>query len=157
MDGVLAWYKEASLAELNQRGYFRNLRPYRSTIEAVKELLKNGIDIHILSAVLPNPIARNEKHDWIREHLPELSDEKIIFTPCGKKKSDYVPDLGPDDYLLDDHSPNLISFVEAGGNAIKALNQLNGKGEKFKGPRVNILSNPHLADEIVRIIETGRP
>ncbi len=44
--------------------------------------------------------------------------------------------LSTADILIDDHTPNLHRWEEAGGLGVKWLNEINGNNGRFEGTRV---------------------
>ena len=143
MDGVLCEYRtDADLADMETAGYFRNLRPRKKMLDAVRTLVKSGCaDVFILSSVLPQTESESvrEKNEWLDEFLPEIQQERRIFPLCGTNKADAVADLLPTDVLCDDHTPNLNGWVRSGGKAVKIINEVNGlRGTFTAGPRVKI-------------------
>ena len=73
--------------------YFKNLEPQQRVVDAVKDLIRNDkVDIYIMSTILPDSkYALNEKNEWLDKFLPEITEDKRIFPPCGDNKVDYVP------------------------------------------------------------------
>ena len=69
MDGVLCEYRtDADLADMETAGYFRNLRPRKKMLDAVRTLVKSGCaDVFILSSVLPQTESESvrEKNEWL--------------------------------------------------------------------------------------------
>ena len=143
MDGVLCEYRSnASLEDMMQAGYFSSLAPRTKMIEAVKGLLKlKKYDVYVLSAVIPECAdqSRKEKRAWLDRYIPEIDDSHRIFSICGTSKANAVHHIIADDILLDDHSLNLKEWINAGGKAIKILNECNGINKTFMaGPRLKI-------------------
>ena len=139
MDGVLAEFrKEKSFEDLYVKGYFANLAPQPLAIKAYRKLMKK-YDIYILSCYLTDsPYALQEKKAWVEKYLPGA---RCIFVPYGESKADAILSatgmpIGPNDILIDDHSPNIIDWDEKGGVGIKYLNGINGAGNQWKGRRV---------------------
>lgn len=138
MDGVLAEFKpEAKMDDLLSDGYYRNLKPLQKNIDALNYLVEKGAEVFILSKVLSDK-ARKEKDDWLDAYQVNIPKSKRLYVEIDEDKSDYIADLTADDILLDDFSSNLIEWTNAGGTAIKILNDWNGSGEKFKGKRIRI-------------------
>ena len=139
-DGTLAeWVTAATFAELKKPGYFYNLKPLE-TVGVVRALAGTGAEVYVVTAYLPDCDALQDKTRWFDEFLPEVDYAHRIFVPYGTDKARYVEDvlgrdLSEDDWLIDDHSPNLISWTEAGGVGVKWLNGINGKQGTFKGYR----------------------
>lgn len=129
MDGTLAEFKKASkIEELFEEGCFKNLKPLDNIVGAVKLLNDSpDFDVYILSSVLKDSkYARAEKTQWLKEYLPELNEEQIIYSECGTSKSAYVPGgIKPTDILLDDYTVNLLDWSKAGGKPVKAINGIN--------------------------------
>lgn len=134
MDGTLAEFKPCdTLEKLYEEGYFRNLKPQMSVVEAAKELIASEeFDVYVLSAVFTDSkYALKEKNEWLDEYLPEIPPEKRIFPPCGEDKKKYV-DMKEGDLLLDDYTKNLLDW-EPPGTAIKLLNGINHSNESWDG------------------------
>lgn len=136
MDGTLAeWKSGSSPEELLERGYFLNLRPLSSVL-AVR-MLAGMADIYILSAVIPHSRhARMEKMEWLHEHLPEISDDHILFSVDGMSKREFAEEhfgrVTKYDILLDDYSRNLDDWSRA-GTSVKFLNGINGSsGRQYR-------------------------
>lgn len=128
MDGTLAeWRDIKSNSELYQKGYYESLKPNNYLLEEVKNLIKEGKDIYILSSFLSDSdYALKEKNIWLNKYLPELPIQKRIFIPYGDVKYKYLPSkITSFDYLIDDHTKNLLDWKEAGGTGIKFLNGIN--------------------------------
>lgn len=128
MDGTLAeWRDIKSNSELYQKGYYESLKPNNYLLEEVKNLIKEGKDIYILSSFLSDSdYALKEKNIWLNKYLSELPVQKRIFVPYGDVKYKYLPSkITSFDYLIDDHTKNLLDWKEAGGTGIKFLNGIN--------------------------------
>ena len=128
MDGTLAeWKNIQSNNELYQKGYYASLKPNNYILEETKKLIREGKDIYILSSFLSDSdYALKEKNNWLNKYLPELPIEKRIFVPYGDIKYKYLPSkITSFDYLIDDHTKNLLDWKEAGGTGIKFLNGIN--------------------------------
>ena len=144
MDGTMTeWRVIQSENELYREGYFRSLRPVLPVIEAVNAARKNGVDVYILSCILPDSrYALSEKISWLREHMPDIDEEHMLWVPYGKSKADFVKErfglesLSEEDILLDDFSVNLHAWVKENGTGIKAMNGCNGSKGTWKGPRL---------------------
>lgn len=143
MDGTLTCFTPSTMEQLDAKGYFRNRIPQSKVVAAMRMMINEAmnVDCFILSGVLDNPYARDEKTEWLRENLPELDEEHTIFVPCGKDKSGYVPGgVGKYDFLLDDFSLNLHEWPST---AIKLKNNLNGTKGTWNGkPMVHYNETP---------------
>ena len=103
-------------------GYFASLAPRYEMVESVKGLIKLGqFDVYVLSAVIPECAeqSKREKMKWLDKYIPEIDAYHRFFTICGTSKSEAIKDLSSNDILLDDHSPNLNEWIEAGGESHK--------------------------------------
>lgn len=140
LDGTLAEFKYAeSMDILYEKGYFLNLRPIPGTIAGLRCFMKEHpeIEVYVLSAYLgDSKWALQEKIMWLDTYFPELEEEHQLFVKCGQLKSD-VPLKNQNAFLLDDHSPNLMDWEDAGFKGIKLLNGINGKGRKWKGETIS--------------------
>lgn len=157
MDGTLAEWKTVPLDELYQEGYFYNLKGQANLIRAVKAVSRNcreWLELYILSCYLPkSAFALEEKADWCRKKLPEIPMSNYIFVPFGKRKESYVPGIvRKDDILLDDYTPNLLSWQ---GTGIKCLNGINHSRKTWKGRYIDISWSPEkIADKITEACGT---
>ena len=143
MDGVLCECGlDGDVAEMERDGYFRELKPRRNMLDAVKYLIeKKCAEVYILSAVLPQKIEGSitEKNDWLNRFIPEIDARHRLFPVCGTDKADAVTAFGAEDILCDDYSHNLHRWVDASGKGVKIINEVNGiKGEYTRGPRINV-------------------
>ncbi len=147
MDGVLAeWNAEASLEQIHEKGYFLNRPPMETVVDAVKEMIRRGEEVWILSAVLQNEHAMEEKKEWLSRYLPEIKPDRQVFVPYGEKKADYIPDKRATDVLIDDYTENLKDWHAVG---VKLLNGLNWSNGSWKGMVVDFRS---CADAIAQTV-----
>lgn len=143
MDGTVATWKEAPRVEvLYEKGYFRNLPPYKEVIAAVKQMQNIGIKVFVLSAYLPDSEhAWREKHEWLDKHMPFIGKDHRLLCPQGIPKPEYVTRtcMPIDDscFLLDDYSKNLHEWKAAGGTGVKLVNGVNGTNGTWTGPAVS--------------------
>ena len=145
IDGTLAEFKTVDTMEtLFQKGYFYNLLPQDTVLNAVKRILGENlnIEVYILSSYLSDSrYALHEKNLWLDRYLPELDKEHRIFCPCGEDKRKYLTEhfgeITDNDFLLDDYSQNLHAW-EPPGRGIKLLNGINGNFGTWKGNSISI-------------------
>jgi 5'(3')-deoxyribonucleotidase len=86
-------------------GFFRTAKPLPGALQVVQQLM-DSFQVYIVSAAMEFPQSLPEKYDWLREHLPFVSWQNIIF--CGDKSI-----IGTD-YMIDDHVKNLDNFRGTG-------------------------------------------
>lgn len=103
-------------------GFFRNLKPM--AFIWVYAILNMFVPVYIVSACMDTPWCRPEKREWLRQYMPWIPDERIIFVPLGADKAKYVEErIGrPIDkhcFLVDDYGRNLIEWEAAGGTPVK--------------------------------------
>lgn len=154
MDGTLAkWHNVESEEILLEKGYYENLEPNENLVNVIKELIKNGEDIYILSSFLSNSnFALEEKKKWLEKYLPEISHEKQIFVKYGDNKASYIPGgIDKNDYLIDDYTKNLIPWKESGGIGIKFLNGINNTKGTWKGAFIK--DNENLKQDLEYILD----
>ena len=133
MDGTLAVFKIIDCEErLLEKGYYYNLEPHQNVVDAVKHIYMNepDIEVFILSAYLTDSkYALEEKNLWLDRYLPMIDENHRYFVPYGQDKLTFIQNKGeypsPDDYLLDDYSPNL-HYWEPPAKGIKFMNGING-------------------------------
>jgi hypothetical protein len=166
MDGVLAKFTPvAEIESLYEEGYFRNLGPQENVVIAVRGIITaDETDVYILSGVLADSeYAWDEKRQWLKEHLPELTDDEVIFVPCGMPKTDQgqwfsagggLADTArspicESDILLDDYTANLTEWEAGGGKGIKLINDINHQRGVWQGATVSYMSPPaEIAEDI---------
>lgn len=125
MDGVVAkWNTEATMEEVFGKGYFRHLPPNQTMINNVESLM-DDYEVFILSKSVYGAI--EDKYEWLKEHMPFIDSEHIIFVPLACNKEDFIPAFRETDVLLDDYTPNLESFRGVGVNVCNGINHEDGK------------------------------
>jgi hypothetical protein len=139
MDGTLTEFlPQASMEPLYKQGYFRNLPPHQSVVEAVRRLIceHDEIEVFVLSAYLPDsPYALAEKHAWVDAYLPELDAAHRCFVVNGSDKRACIADIREDDALLDDYTRNLLRWQPSRG--IKLINAINHTKGTWQGAMVH--------------------
>ncbi len=128
MDGVLAKWENVPFEETMKEGYFLSRQPQINMIEAVK-ILKKSFPVCINSKTYNDDHSAKEKREWLKIYLPEIEDNEIVFSNYGDNK----PKEGStEDFLIDDYTPNLRSFV---GTSVKLRNGIKGynTGETWQG------------------------
>lgn len=159
MDGVLCEYRtDASVEDMERDGYFRELQPRQRMVDAVRQLIRDGMfEVFVLSAVLPQKAEASirEKNEWLDCYLPEIDSDHRLFPLCGTNKADAVDAFSREDVLCDDHSPNLARWIASGGRGIKILNEINGASGSFRsGPRVRVRTPADLMNALAAAGQT---
>lgn len=156
MDGVLAEFHPVDkIEELYEQGYFASLKPQQNVVDAVKLLCADSrFEVYILSSVLDSDYARNEKNQWLDEHIPQIDKRHRLFPAYGDSKIWIIPNgLQTTDTLLDDYSLNLNAWCPP-GQAIKLMNGINGNHGTWQGARVSHMDSPEqIADAIKSYME----
>ena len=154
MDGTLAVWKPCKqIEDLYQPGYFAELAPQMTVVEATRMLVKNyrkDVEIFILSAVLEdNASAIPDKNRWLDRYLPEIDTGHRIFASGNVPKYMAVPyGIRADDTLLDDYTTNLLVWDQY-AKGIKLLNGMNHSKKTWQGIKVHRYEG---ADAIVKTI-----
>ena len=150
MDGVVANFDEkvCEYQHLDEQPwltvphFFRELNPIGNPNFEIERLLKRQWnEIFILSKVeVRDTLSRvMDKIIWIQKNLPAIPLENIIIVPYHESKLDYIKGNIDKSYtLIDDYSPNLIEWEQAGGNAIKF--RLGNHKENYRFPQISDLS-----------------
>lgn len=107
-------------ALLNEPDYFRDLEVLDPDALEVVKRLQQHYEIFIATAAMDVPGSFNAKYDWLREHMPFLKTENIVF--CGNKV------VINTDYLIDDSPRQLKAFK---GKGILYTMPYNEKAEGF--------------------------
>ena len=77
----------------------------------------------------------------------------MILVPYGENKTDHVPlRVKENDFLIDDYDLNLVCWGDAGGYAIKFVNDMNDRHGSWKGSRVEY-DDPELISSLNHIFE----
>lgn len=140
MDGVIyPWNKEVDPRLLWTKIYYENMPAEQDMISTLDEY-KEKAELFVLSCYL-NDEAKAGKNAALDKLGGLFPADHRIFVPYGKNKAEYAEKvigqkLDQNCILFDDHSPNCLSWQEAGGRAVKILNDINGKGEIWKGERM---------------------
>ena len=85
----------------NQKGFFRDLKPKKDSIQ-VMEALYAKHEVYIATAATQFPDSLKEKSDWIDEYMPFITWQHRIM--CGHKF------ILKGDLLIDDRTYNLEKF-----------------------------------------------
>lgn len=152
MDGCVArFYDEQNYLEaMYEEGFFEGLGVYNRMVSGLNRFMKKHpeVPVCIISAFpQESPFAKGEKNEWLDDFFP-IKDRIFMF--AGEDKSKYVPDISCDDYLLDDHTPNLLKWETAGGAGIKVKNGINCRTKKWTGSLMDVDDSP---DEIASQLE----
>ena len=148
MDGVLAkWGVNTPFEKVKEEGYFASLDVYENMQKAIKLMIKEGLDVYILSSILKDNHSAYDKNCWLDEYLPEISLEKRFFVPHNRRKDEYIecqtdPGDSFTDILIDDYSKNLHNWNKSGKIGIKAINGINGNNGTWDGYRISIFDEP---------------
>lgn len=140
MDGTLAQFHDVDktfIEAMWQPGFYTGLKPFENMVEAIKLFINKhpDVEVYVLSAVLDTepPFVVDEKNEWLDKYLPEIPKERRIFTRAGENKANYIGEIGPSDYLVDDYNKNLHEFEAAGARSIKFRNNINHQGKGAYG------------------------
>ncbi len=139
-DGTLVPFDPTkTLEEVGQPGYSLNLPIIESIVLCIKKAYEAGYQVKILSAIL-NKYAKKDKSQKIAS-LPY--GEEILkgsrFVQYGESKTQFMQQ---GDILVDDFSPNLREWEEAGGIGIKVYNGINGTKGTWKGYSIHSTASP---------------
>ena len=157
MDGVLApFFQNVTTEQLNESGYFKNLPANKEMCEAVSKLLKiapnYGYKIMIASKVLSDKAA-TEKRLWLDSEISP--DIEAIFIPINRDKGDYIKN-SKSSCLIDDYSPNLMSWDGVGIKAYTGENGTKGTWAKRKGAFIDTRwTAEQICESILEIIENS--
>lgn len=89
------------------------VEPYEETLMTMKQLNEAGNDCYIITCYSTTAEIKDKK-DFISKYLPWFNQNKIIFVPEGKDKSDYT--CGNRGILFDDWSRNCEQWEKKPGN-----------------------------------------
>ena len=173
-DGVLAQY-DYSLYEpefgapapwlVRNAHVFKGLDTYPNMCEAFKTLylencnksVKERIaNIKVLTAVSDSITLSEQVLDsmeWCKNNLRlKQRDFYAVAVPKESVPTSLRSKIDKYDILLDDYTPNLRAWKEAGGTAIKVLNGINSYSKDF--PCINVNANvDYIIDVINQVLE----
>lgn len=86
-------------------GFFADIPVKEGAIETVQKL-SNYYEIYIATAAMEFPNSFNDKYNWLKRYFGFIDWKNIVF--CGDKS------IIQSDYLIDDHTKNLIPFKGTG-------------------------------------------
>jgi Uncharacterized protein conserved in bacteria len=99
-DGRTPEEQEAIREVMNRPGFYRDLDPIDGAVDAVKEAVALGHEVHFLSAPwTTNPTCAQDKYDWIGKHFGDDWRDRLILA---KDKT-----IVSGDILFDDKYPIL--------------------------------------------------
>ncbi len=154
MDGTMTEYRTAAtLEDYMTDGFYASLAP--TELAAFFDHMaysRPDAEVFVLSVYIL-PAALREKNDWLDRWCPHIDRAHRIIIPSGTDKAAAIEertgrDLGRDDVLIDDHTPNLIAWRKSGGRAIKWLNGVNGYGKRYSGERIGDVF--HLRNALIK-------
>ena len=117
IDGVLANFHKEPYKFTNaiNREWIANLDPFVENVELVRELIRNGKSVYILSKAASEN-ARLGKLDWLAKHIPELNPKRVIVIVGNGKKVDFM--RTKTGVLIDDDIKNTRPWMKAGLKAV---------------------------------------
>ena len=154
MDGVLVDFEggcNGKLSTMFNKNFWENLQPLEENVnETIEKLQQQDYEVHIVSKL---PITRGDKRfvemmmgkvKWLMRFTPSIQVLNIHILPSDEDKSVVLRKHGEKEkcILVDDYTPNLTSWMQAGGKGIK-------KAKRFKDTRIisQILSINDLTKE----------
>ena len=120
LDGVLADFNiEPNGVERfrTEKGFFKNLKPIRRNLRAIKQMIRDGYIVKIISAS-PNKSADKDKREWLKFYLNEMPKKNIILCRNGEVKANFIKDI-ENSVLFDDYGLNCREWRASGGTAFK--------------------------------------
>ena len=117
IDGVLANFHKEPYKFTNaiDRKWIANLDPFVENVELVKELIRNGKSVYILSKAASEN-AKLGKLDWLAKYIPELNLKRVIIIVGNGKKVDFM--RTKTGVLIDDDIKNTRPWIKAGHKAV---------------------------------------
>lgn len=149
MDGTLAMiYKDPDfMLNMYKKDFFSSLSPYHNMVTAIKYLYyltkdNDSFEIFTLSTKNKSKYCELDKNKWLDIIIPEIDSCHRIYVDEGKEKYEYIKNLNKYCILIDDHTPNLLSWTSHGGTGIKFVNEINRNHYKWKGNLIHYNMNP---------------
>lgn len=178
IDGVLSKYdsrvhdmnKDKSKFDYSKDRFFQNAEVDTKMVDVAKKLLsiiygdKKQINISVLNFVssISNKssdalLQCQDKTEWLLTNVTIAMDSK--FVPSTTKKADVISTrlgrkLTPRDILIDDFNEELNAWKEAGGTAIKYVNDVNTK-ESYNGLYLDKNMTPDQIIDYIKLISAS--
>lgn len=178
IDGVLSKYdsrvhdmnKDKSKFDYSKDRFFQNAEVDAKMVDVAKKLLgiiygdKKQINISVLNFVssISNKssdalLQCQDKTEWLLTNVTIAMDSK--FVPSTTKKADVISTrlgrkLTPRDILIDDFNEELNAWSEAGGTAIKYVNDVNTK-ESYNGLYLDKNMTPDQIIDYIKLISAS--
>ena len=151
MDGVLAkWDPTSSVEDTFKTGYFAKRAEEKCISCLIKQLVKEGYPVSILSAAYVEGTAMSDKQHWLAAHGLGPEIVPAVFVPYGSPKHTCVPK--GKNLLIDDFSKNLHEWESAGYVGIKFYNGINGTQGSWTGYNMNHRQTVKQMSTIVRAV-----
>ena len=117
IDGVLANFHKEPYKFTNaiNREWIANLDPFVENVELVRELIRNGKSVYILSKAASEN-AKLGKLDWLAKYIPELNRKRVIIIVGNGKKVDFM--RTKTGVLIDEKKKNTRPWIKAGHKAV---------------------------------------
>lgn len=162
MDGTLnVWALGDHIDKVSAPGYMRTRTPIDNMVEASRLLHKAGIEVWILSSVLPYEHSMPDKDYWIDKHCPWFLPDQRIYTPYGTNKADFLQGVaGPGDVFLDDYTANLKEVEGVFGEdlvCVKVLNGINDTNHSWHGRRISVFSDAETLAKTIMVFAKEIP
>lgn len=115
------------LERLHTKGFFKRFKPIYRAPSAIRNLIKKGYDVGIISQPMINEHCIAEKNYTLEKYFPEIDITKVTYT--------FEKHLlaGPGRILVDDHVEHLEKWEKMGGIAICFT---RGYNKNWKGLRI---------------------
>lgn len=128
LDGVLSNMDNCVLEQFAEKGFYRSLKPNFNILCEIKGMISLECDVYVYSVFAHDENDMKEKRDWLKEFLPSLRDDHIIFLPFGVDAVEniigqYDLHLSDKDCLIDNYLPNVKKWSQEGGTALLYTNQ----------------------------------
>jgi 5'(3')-deoxyribonucleotidase len=91
---------------LYEKGFFADLPLLPGAQAGIQHLLNEGHEIFFVTAAQEFRNSLEDKYDWLLQYFPNISWKNFVF--CGDKS------IISADYLIDDHTFNLLTFKGKG-------------------------------------------
>ena len=94
--GSEVFYGKFDVSHMFVPGFFLKLKPIEGSLMAVRQIIRMGYDVHILSQpVAESAHSYSEKIQWIGLWFPELINKVHLTQDKGLFKGDYLIDDNP--------------------------------------------------------------
>lgn len=139
-DDILDNEGHVQIEKMYEKDFFLKLKSFERMHEALKLLHENpNTEIYILSSADKLNIV-DQKIKVIERDFGFIDRDHMLFPKTWENKANAIPNsIQKSDILIDDYNVNLEAWEQAGGQAVKFVNNINHNAQgRFGGDKGNL-------------------